>query len=100
MHYRGSKHNSALDLLHSLFQPTYLDEDDGGSNVHETVELAQDAVFLRLGRTVHEHLRYATHGELLDLELDLICAGREGGGVLEDSIGESGREQKDLDGGG
>lgn len=79
-------------MLGSRSSHTYLDENNGGANLHQTVELAKNAVLLALIGAVHEHLRDATDRKLLDFELDVVGVGSKLLGVLDDSVGESGRE--------
>lgn len=78
--------HAAFDLSGGV---TALDENDGRSDSHQTVELEQRGILLLVVVTVKIHLLDALHSELLHFESDLVGVGRKDVGEVQNLLWES-----------
>lgn len=75
---------------------TYLDKDDRGADGHETIQLAENIVFLLRIGAVHVHLGDALDRKVLLAELHLVRARCKLLRVLQHVGRECRREQQGL----
>lgn len=76
--------------------PTYLDENDRGTDCHQAIELAENVVFVLLAGAIHVHLGNALDGLIARRKRHLNRFRRELIGVAHDLVWESSREQQHL----
>ena len=75
---------------------SYLAEDDTLSDRQKVVQADQRVVFDVLGLTVEVELGDGVHGDLVPLQLDLVCTRGEVVDVRLNLITKRGREQHQL----
>lgn len=76
---------------------THLDENDGLTDGHQAVKLAENIVFDVIIGAVNEHLRDALDSELATLQLEAVSVRRKLAGIFHDILGECGGKEEDLD---
>lgn len=80
-------------IMRTAWYLTYLDEDDGGSNGHQPIELDQNLILVLLGVTIQVQLLDSLDRELFMFERKLIGVGGELGCVANDGFREGGGEE-------